>query len=343
MKLLFTILMFVTLSLTSYAQTVDTLYFGWYNVENLFDTFDNPNAYNQKGGDDEYTQAENGWSAERYDLKLQNLASVINKMNNGKGPDVLGFCELENQNVLWDMINKYLTNKNYRLVHKESQDARGIDVSLIYRSDKFTLDMMSAWSIDLSDGYITRDIIHAKLVYKNSPIHVLLNHWPSKRGGAEKSEPNRIQAAQRLMDAVNYIKLSEKNPELIIMGDFNDNPDEPALAQTLKAVSIAEYPSNNTAEYWNLTWGIWNRDSFGSYNYQSKWEMIDNIIVNPNMLDKKGFSVLKETTEVFSFPFMKEQSGKYAGSPFRTYAGKKFLGGYSDHFPVGVKVVFSGK
>lgn len=340
MKKYFSILCLLFVSLTISAQTTDTLFVGWYNVENLFDPFDNPNAYNSTGGDDEYTPATNGWNEERYDTKIQHLASVINRMNNGRGPDILGFCEVENQNVIWDMINKYFTNKNYRIVHKESQDARGIDVSLIYRSDKFRLDMMSAWAIDLDDGYITRDVVHAKLMYKDTPLHVLINHWPSKRGGAEKSEPSRIQAAKRTLDALNHIKANDPNAEIILLGDFNEGPDEPALLQTLGAKSVADYLPEKNGEYWNLVYPIWNPEKYGSYNYQQRWEMIDNIIVNRNMLDNKGFSYLRGSAEVFSFPEMKEQSGKYAGAPLRTYAGKKYLGGYSDHFPISVKITY---
>ena len=329
-------LVFSTLSV--YAQ--DSLYVGWYNLENAFDTNDNPNPGGGAGDDEYIPESESKWTADRYDLKLRNLASVINKMNNGQGPDILGVCEVENQYVLIDLINKYLVNKNYRIVYKESQDVRSIDVALIYRSDKFKWDMMSAYSITLPDGYLSRDVFCVKLVKNDKPLYVILNHWPSKRGGAEQSEPNRMIAAERMKDAVTDINLKEKNPDIIMIGDLNDNPDEPAIAKTLGAVSIAD-AGKVKADFWNVVTPIWDRSSTGSYNYNSKWDMIDNIIVNNGMLDNSGFSVLAKTVEIISSPEMKETSGKYAGSPFRTYAGKKYLGGYSDHFPVGVKIVLN--
>jgi len=325
-------------SLTIQAQ--DSLYVGWYNLENAFDTIDNPNMPGGNGDDEYIPESESKWTADRYDLKLRNLASVINKMNNGQGPDILGVCEVENQYVLIDLINKYLNNKNYRIVYKESQDVRSIDVALIYRSDKIDWDMMSAYSITLPDGYLTRDVISVKFLKNRKPLYVLMNHWPSKRGGSEKSEPNRIIAAERTKDAVADIYLKDKNADIMLLGDFNDNPDEPALAKTLGAVSIAEV-GKIKSDYWNLVIPIWNPEKTGSYNYNSKWDMIDNIIVTNGMLDNSGFSVIPKTMEIISSPEMIEQTGKYAGSPFRTYAGKKFLGGFSDHFPIGVRILLN--
>jgi len=340
------LLFFTAISALTVQAGQDTLFVGWYNVENLFDPINSPNAYNQPegNGDDEYIPgSKSDWTADRYETKLKNLAWVINSMNNGKGPDVLGVCEVENQNVLWDLINKYLVVKSYSLVYKESQDGRSIDVALIYRNDKLKWDWMKAYSVQIEENKRpTRDVIFAKFTSNGQPVYFSVNHWPSKSGGAEASEPYREKAAERTREGVSEILASDPAADILLMGDFNCNPDESPLQKTLGALSLSD-AGKNPAGLYNLTWPIWNPESTGTLQYKGKWDLIDNFIGSSGLLDKKGFRFLDGSVSIINNPELKEKEGKYAGSPFRTYAGAKYLGGYSDHFAITLKLVTSDK
>lgn len=328
------------------AQTAsDTLFAAWYNVENLFDPFDSPNAYNQPegNGDDEYIPgSKSDWTMERYQAKLKNLAQVINGMNNGRGPDIIGVCEVENQNVLWDLINGYLVNKNYSLVYKESQDGRSIDIAILYRNDKLKWDWMKAFNVSMEGKRPTRDIIFAKFISGDKPLFVGINHWPSKSGGAEASESYRERAAERTLEGVNEILATDKNADILLMGDFNCNPDEKPLQTILGARSAAEF-GKEKSQLWNLTWPVWNPETTGTLQYKGKWDIIDNFIASNGLFDKTGFRFLDGSVSILNYPELREKEGKYAGSPFRTYAGSKYLGGFSDHFSITVKLVAGGK
>lgn len=331
--------MFVT-GVNLFGKTIskaDTVTVAFWNVENLFDAIDDP----AKDDAEFLPTAESNWTNERLDEKFSHLAKVINAMNNGRGPDVMGFGEVEHQALLDELIAKYFNNKDYGVVYAESPDARGIDVGLIYNKDKFKLAWMKADTVILPDKYATRLILNANLIAgNNDSIHFFVNHWPSRRGGQEKSDINRIAAAKVLEANVQNLFGKDAKTKIIIMGDFNDNPDNSSIKEILKATgvtcdSVLMKPEKGLT---NLAYRKFSVGQ-GSYFYAGKFDMIDQMIVSNNILTGKSVNYICESFDVFKPAFMVTETGKYKGAASPTYGGKKYLGGYSDHFPVTAKFV----
>jgi len=320
------------------AKGNDTLTVAFWNVENLFDTVDDP----AKDDAEFLPDAANAWTNERLDTKLKNLAKVINSMNNGKGPDVMGFAEVEHQALLDELIAKYLNNKEYGVVYAESPDARGIDVGLIYNKAVFTFISMKADSVFLPDKYATRLILNGNLMTSGKDtIHFFVNHWPSRRGGEEQSEINRIAAAKVLKANLDNLLKENENTKIIMMGDFNDNPTNNSISQVVDAgIVVCDsiiYKKVNGIS--NLALRKFNNGD-GSYFFRGKFDMIDQMLVSNNVLLGAGFKYICESFEVYRPEFMVTQTGKYKGGSSPTFGGKTYLGGYSDHFPVTAKFRF---
>lgn len=338
-RVLLPVLFITAFCLSAFAKTTnggDTLTVSFWNVENLYDTDDDP----LKDDAEFLPNSANAWTNERLETKLKNLASVINLMNNGKGPDVMGFAEVEHQALLDKLIANYLNNKDYGVVYAESPDARGIDVGLIYNKNKLTFISMKADSVFLPDKYATRLILNANLCDGNDTIHFFVNHWPSRRGGAEKSEVNRVAAAQVLKGNLNDLLSRNSNSKIIMMGDFNDDPTDKSITQIVGAEIVIcdsiQYKSSNGIS--NLALRKFNTGD-GSYLFQGKFSMIDQMLVSNSVLNGLGIKYICESFEVFRPAFMVTQTGKYKGGSIPTFGGKNYLGGYSDHFPVTAKFV----
>ncbi len=173
---------------------------------------------------------------ERLDKKLNNLSRVIRSMNNDEGPDLLGVCEVEHQSVLDNMINTYLSDKSYKVAYLESPDGRGIDNGIIYNSNKFYLLDVKGYRSELESGYDTRLVLEGIFLYENKDtIYFFVNHWPSRRGGERESEPNRIKVAETLRKQVDLIFDKSLKSNIIIVGDFNDEPTNVSITEYLKA------------------------------------------------------------------------------------------------------------
>jgi predicted extracellular nuclease len=312
-KYLFTIFVFC-LHYASFAQQIQTIAF--YNVENLFDTIDGPND------DAEFLpSAESKWDASKYEAKIAHIRQVMADLNM---PMVMGVCEIENKSVLTDLIGN---DKRYGIVHYESPDARGIDAAMLYRKDLLRLKASGKIRFTLPGDSIptSRDIVWAKYQYKKEYLYVMVNHWPSRRGGQEESAARRLTAAQYATQFIDSIQRSEPNAKIILMGDLNDHPQD--AAPQLIASKLTPQITKASG-----TFG-------GSYNYKNEWEIIDHIFVSNNAFN--GTVVLqKESGTIHSFPYLLTE---YKGQtvPNRTYAGPKYLGGYSDHLPVSIKVVLN--
>lgn len=305
---------------------------GFYNVENLFDTIDNPNKY-----DEDFTPAgKKNWTAKRYQVKLEKLSKVIAAIDTVQLPYAMGFCEIENKAVVEDLIQtETLKNGNYGIVHHESPDERGIDVAFIYQKDKIKIESSKAiqtpFAFDTKDK--TRDILHVEATFKSSKetIHFFINHWPSRGGGREKSEPKRVAVANYLKAAID--KVIEKDPEakIVCMGDFNDEPNNKSIIDALGAKSLDETVQAN--DLLNLAAKDFSL-GLGSYHYwkENKWNMIDQAIINGNMYqDNEGLSLIDYKMHIF-----KPEWILHKGVPNKTY-GKYYYGGYSDHLPVYLK------
>jgi len=311
----------------------ETFYVANWNLENLFDT-DNDSL---KNDEDFLPESPKRWTEDRFEDKLTNLTKVINYMNNGCGPDILTCEEVENINVMKKLIYK-LRDRDYVVAHRDSPDARGIDVALLYDRNVFAIDSLAAIHVELPDHTPTRDILHVVLIHKisNQKIHVYVNHWPSRRGGETKSENRRLKAAEVLKASLDTLARTSPNSSVIILGDFNDEPNNKSITNVLGAKI---FECDNKTWQNNSLLDLAARkfmNGEGSYLFSGKWDMIDQIIISSPLLDSKGIEYDCNSFEVIKPPFMIDPKSKKGGA-LPTYKGNRYIGGYSDHFPVGAK------
>lgn len=313
----------------------DTLFVASWNVENLFDTTDDPDK-----NDEEYTPSgRREWDETRLNQKLRNTAEVINYMNNGKGIDLLALQEVEHESLLERLNKEYLQEKNYKTVYAESLDKRGIDNALMYNADIFNFISFDTLRVDLADGWPTRYILYSKLmlISTNEYFHVFVNHWPSRSGGKEKSEPNRIAAAQTLKTFTDSLFDAAMNENIIILGDFNDNPVDNSVYDILSAREF-DCGIDMNENLYNIAYSKY-KEGFGSYLYRGSWFMLDQIILSGSLVDSKKTDYVCGSFNIIKPDFMINKTGQYAGSSIRTFGGKNYIGGYSDHYPISAKFV----
>jgi len=313
------------------ANNTQQVYIAWWNVENLFDTVDDATH-----NDAEFTPtSDKRWTPERLEAKLHGMTKVVTTMNDSAGPDILGMAEVENQQVLEHWVHKYLQDQ-YGVAYHESPDLRGIDVALLYRKSKFQHVSTSARQVKLgSDERPTRDVVTYSLVDGGDTLDCVTVHWPSRYGGKEASEPKRIMAAKATEAVVDSLYKIRKNDDIIVMGDFNDEPGDISVTNYLRA--SGQLPKTDEPEkifLLNSLYKVYADSSRGTYYYRGQWNTLDQILLSNGMFDHHGFGTSNPWGNVFVRPFMKEASGRYKGAPFRTYVGPRYLGGISDHFPV---------
>ncbi|RLD39189.1 MAG: endonuclease/exonuclease/phosphatase family protein [Bacteroidetes bacterium] len=315
------------------AQNFQKVSIGFYNLENLFDTIDTPEVR-----DSEFTpSAAKKWNSQKYYEKLDNMAKVISKIAIDKTPEgvaILGICEVENKEVIEDLVHRpALKNRNYKIAHINSPDKRGIDVALIYQASMFELESALAFPLKIEGrlDFYSRDqlLVSGKLL--GEKIHILVNHWPSRSGGEERSMPLRNAAGDLSRSIVNFILSLDSDAKIIIMGDLNDDPHNASVVEHLKATSDKNLLSK---DYLYDPFALIHKpDSFGSLAYRGKWNLFDQIIITPSLIKTKRKKWHFKEAFVFNADFLKNQEGKYKGFPFRTFAGNRYLGGYSDHLP----------
>ena len=325
------LLLFVTAGSVC-AQKPKSLTVAFYNVENLFDTLDNP-AINDE---DFLPQGKLNWNKMRYDIKLNRIAKVVNAIEELNKPDLIGLCEVENRSVLTDLVGLKSMDK-FDIIHFESPDERGIDVALLYRKKIVKVLNAKPYRVNFPNdpNDRTRDILFASLKIGKDTLHTLVCHLPSRRGGADKSAESRLTAAfvaRRIVDSVQNINPMAK---IIVMGDMNDEPTDVSLQDGLQAKSTVEEAKNG--KLFNPMAAL-KAAGEGSYMYNKKYDMIDNMMLSEGLLSGKGFQYVEKSATIFKPDWLQEQNEKYKGSPWRTYAGSKYLGGYSDHFPVYLKL-----
>lgn len=298
----------------------------FYNVENLFDIYDNPLTFD----DDFLPNSDRKWTEKRYRKKLRKLGyaiAQIGQKHSGKVPSLIGLAEVENKVVLKDLIHsKHLKEHNYNFVHYDSPDERGIDVALLYDTNQFTVLRSKAYNVELKDEFgnpdYTRDILWVCGLLNHEKIHIIVNHWSSRREGADMTEHKRITAANRVSDIITDIKQEEPEPKIIIMGDFNDDPSSKSIKKLLHENDLFN-PMETLLSF-----------TRGSLNHQFKWNLFDQILFTTNFFEHKKDALSFGHANIFDNQFLKQFKGKYKGNPFRTYVGRKYKGGYSDHFPV---------
>lgn len=309
---------------------------GFYNVENLFDTIDIANKI-----DEEFTPtSDKKWNTTRYFKKLNDLAKIVDAI---QYPEILGLCEVENKTVLEDFTQQTsLKNHDYSYVHFESPDARGIDVALIYQKKVFKVLDSDNIQIDFpksvigEEPYTTRDILYVKGIFGNNEIlHLFINHFPSRRGGVKASEPKRVYVAQQLRSRIDQIQKADKNANILITGDFNDETNNKSISEVLNANAPT---SNNTSTDLVNCSAKMDEEKKGTYNYRGDWNMLDQMIVSGAMLQPNSKTKVGRLG-IFQEEWMMFKSDRNGWTPNRTYGGPNYYGGYSDHLPIYVEVM----
>lgn len=340
-------LLLILLSISSVAcaqQKNDTLFVAHWNVENLFDNIDDDKII-----DEEFlSDGKKEWTNERIEKKFYNLSRVIRSMNSNKGPDLLGVCEVEHQYLLDSLISNYLSDKAYKTAYLESPDGRGIDNGIIYNTNLFTLLSIKGYETKFSDGYDTRLVLLGTFLFeKKDTIHFFVNHWPSRRGGEEASQPNRIKVANTLRTVIDSLFKVNIKSKIIVVGDFNDEPTNISITETLKAqpffcdsLNYDDLTEDVTTDLFNTSYQAWF-DGMGSFKYKDDFNMLDQIIISKDLLINDELKYVCNSFEVYKPYLMVTRTGKFQGAPFPTYGGVRYLGGYSDHFPVTAKFILN--
>ena len=307
--------------------------FSFYNLENLFDTIDGPND------DAEYLpQSSRQWNSKKYQNKLQNMARVIDSLQ----PHVLGVCEVENLRVLEDLKkhSSWLSLAYANIVHQESPDKRGIDVALFYtpewafygaegvhlegNSDKRVFEGNLLEVPTGNPDKPTRGILHATFRRYDQSFTVFVNHWPSRGGGEANTRPLRFNAAKTLKS---YLQNHPEITHWVAMGDFNDNPEDSSLLHVLSAGGPNDFAVNLAYELRKM------KPEWGTGLYRGQWDMFDQIIISKPFYHL-GPNAPIPSLEIYKRDWLLQSEGKYQGHPFRTFGGKLYLNGYSDHLPV---------
>lgn len=309
---------------------------GFYNLENLFDTLDDPEVL-----DTEFTPSgEKNWTMEKYEDKLNRLGKVIRTIEHELKEiplALLAVCEIENRAVLEDLVrNDYLKNRYYKIVHHDSRDLRGIDVALLYQAQYFTVLNSSSHPVRLADNNgeprITRDVLLVKGLLAGRKIFIAVNHWPSRRGGEEATKEFRMAAALVNKHLADSVKLSDPGAAFLITGDLNDNPDNESLVHGINAKKKKTDLDRNS--FYNPFYSNYMKGE-GTTAYQDSWSLFDQILISANLLNSSSETGISfKSNHIFRKRFMIEDEGHFKHYPKRTFSGNVYNFGYSDHFPV---------
>tara|TARA_B100001250_G_scaffold387326_1_gene384597 strand:- start:588 stop:1553 length:966 start_codon:yes stop_codon:yes gene_type:complete len=291
---------------------------GFWNVENLFDLENDPIK-----NDDEFSYGgRKNVDQEIYDLKINNCSEVLFDLN----ADILGLCEVENLRVLNDLNIAY-KERDYSIIHYDSPDNRGIDNALFYDKNIFSIISSRAIANRLNNGIKTRDILYVEGEYQNKILHLFINHWPSNYGGKEKAIPKRTSTAELIFKEIELLTKTDEFAEIILLGDFNENPDDKNI-KLLEKIGLI-----------SLMKPMLGKQNIGTYVYRGKDYLYDQIIVNDQLQNIKNLSIENKSIYILDLPKYRQQEGNYKHYPFRFWAGNKLLGGYSDHLAIKVKII----
>jgi hypothetical protein len=296
----------------------------FYNLENFFDF--NHDAYTLD--EDFTTDGDFAWDEDRYQTKIRNISRSISQIGRHETeapPAVIGVAEVENAGVLEDLIgSEELQPFNYDFVHYDSPDERGIDVAFLYRKDCFELDYSDTYPLMLksetNDRDYTRDVLLISGKLDGVPVYIIVNHWPSRNKGVKFSESKRFSAARLIHKIIREITNETANPEILIMGDFNDNPNSNSIKNQLVKNGL-----------FNPMYNLYKK-GIGSLYHARRWHLFDQIILTDSFR-RDGMLQFRKAIVVNDY-FLQDKSGKNKGAPLRTFLGTRYVGGYSDHFPV---------
>lgn len=323
------------------SQDTSSLRVAFWNFENFFDPFvDTTRSYN------EFT--ENGsqhWTVSRFYRKRNNMFKAILALSENEPLAVFGICEVENQYVLNMLFNQTpLKSHNYRIIHYEGDDKRGIDVAMVYCIDKMQLIHSETVKVKnpKNKHYRTRDILYVKFSdRRGDTLHCFVNHWPSRYGGERETIELRALAAKTLKHKVDsLIFLHQTIPKIVIMGDFNDTPDDPSICKVLNAKALNKTARDDVLV--NLFTNGKDLGFEGTLKHQYNWQIFDQIIVTKSLINsREGLCYKKNSASIFHGDFLFQKDESFGGVKlFRTYVGPKYFGGYSDHLPVYIDLIF---
>ncbi len=307
------------------SEEKDLFTIAFYNLENLFDTINDPKTL-----DDDFTaNSTNHWNKKRLNNKIQKLSRVISQIGFeeiGYPPVLLGVAEVENRAVLELLTeSKLLKHKNYGIIHFDSPDERGIDTGLLYRKEFFKVVDQHVHEVFVTNEHgerdYTRDILHVEGELQGEPLHLLVNHWPSRRSGTQETSEKRMTVAKINREIIEKIQRESPEKRILVMGDFNDDPF---------SASVQHLTSD---QLYNPMATLLSNEE-GSLNHDHTWHLFDQILITPNFLAMHENRFRFEHAGIFNPSSIKTFKGPFQGLPFRTFGGRKYLGGYSDHFPV---------
>jgi len=331
-----TIFLFVFASCESQDKKFKIHSIAFYNLENLFDTINDPLKL------DEYSPIMElkANRSEVYKKKLHNMTKVLSDIGKDvtkNTPVIIGVCEIENKSVLEDIVNhSNLIEKNYGIIHFDSPDARGIDVAMLYQKQIFTPFSLKSYELKIYDDQNqkrvkTRDQLVVSGELEGDEIHIIVNHWPSRRGGEERSRPKRVAAAKLNKYIVDSLQSKDPYSKVIIMGDLNDNPTNASLKDVLKTRR-----KRNKVKFKELynPFEAYFKNGIGTTAYRDNWNLFDQIIISEPFLDKDFSSFKYYKSGIYNKSYLINSKGKYKGYPYRSFTSGGFIGGFSDHFPV---------
>lgn len=322
-------------------------YFAWWNVENLFEENNSPNRpeWLQKKLNAELK----GWGKPELHIKLKQLATVIDAMNDAKGPDLLGVCEVESSGVLQGLVGTLQQpNRDYAVVHADNADMRGIDVAFIYDRNLFEIETKrdAAGIVKNTVFYhviqkrnATRDLVQVNFkTKKGNDFIVIGNHWPSRLGGEMDSEPYRMMAGETLSYFLERIKEIRGEIPILVMGDFNDEPFNRSLtsyALSTNQISKVKSSRSRNPYLYNMMWTLMD-GAQGTHSYGGEWGMLDQILVNRGALKNKQLYTSADKAEIFTVEGMIKRNKVIRHS--RPSSREYNKNGFSDHLPLVVKV-----
>lgn len=342
MKYSLSLLLFLSVAVQPQSQVkrYKACVIAFYNLENFYDTIDNPLV-----NDDDFTPAGiKHYTKDIYLDKVEKLATVISqigKETSSAGPVFLGVAEIENDTVLYDLTHHpFLIQRHYRIIHYDSRDARGIDVALLYNPSFFVPEKAEKLFVPLpgnsKEAFFTRDILYTTGWLAGERIHVYVNHWPSRRGGQERSSPAREAAALVCKKHINSIQQKEPHAKIILMGDLNDDPNSPSITRVLGAGSGIK--QIRPGQLYN-PWAELYANGIGTLANRDSWGLFDQILLSQSWLQPSREGFFFHSRHIFNPGYLKENTGRFKGYPMRTWDGNTYRGGYSDHFPTYIVLI----
>ena len=303
----------------------------FYNQENLFDTINDP-----KINDEEYLpDGAMKWGTMKYTAKIQHMSYAISQIGLDvcpQGVAIIGVSEIENRGVLEDLVKQpALAKRSLEIVHYEGPDRRGVDVALLYNPKYFTVTNSKSYRLITPDtAFRTRDQLMVSGYLMGEKVHVIVNHWPSRTGGEERSRPKRNAAAGLTRSIADSLFRVDPKAKIIIMGDLNDDPFNESCANILGAKK--DLDDVKPGQLYNTLWKTLDK-GIGSLAYNDQWNLFDQIIISDELAHSDPSKLKLWKAEVFNKQFLTQQDGRYKGTPLRTHAGGAWTNGYSDHYP----------